>query len=71
MRTVKYDDALNEAGWKMIELLAKRGPVSGRQFNDMKTCLKEVIEIYLNHGRKPAKENQRRILTDVSTQPHP
>ncbi|MFC5423262.1 hypothetical protein ACFPOB_27330 [Bosea eneae] len=44
---IRYDDALNEAGWRLNELLGAYGPVSGRQFNNLKPILKDVIERYL------------------------
>lgn len=44
---IEYDDKLNEAGWQMIHFLENRGQLSGDQFNNMKSFLKEIIESYL------------------------
>lgn len=45
---VNYDNALNEAGWVLIEELRKFGDVNGHQFNHIKPSLKLAIEKYLN-----------------------
>lgn len=42
-----YDDALNDAGWRLLELLQAEGPVVPRQFNAIKPILRTVIEGYL------------------------
>jgi len=47
MNTVKFDNALNEAGWVMINELQKHGEVNGSMFNAMKTCLSSAIGTYL------------------------
>ena len=44
---VGYDEALNSAGWDMIIALKEYGPLTGHQFNNMKSCLKKAIETYL------------------------
>lgn len=52
---VEYDDALNEAGWVMIERLQSYGPLNGPQFNNMKSCLKDAIEAYLDRKQKESE----------------
>ena len=47
-KTVEYDNALNEAGWEMVTKLQELGPLTGEQFNNMKSCLKSAIEKYLS-----------------------
>lgn len=49
---VDYDDALNDAGWKLTEGLQKYGNLTGHQFNNVKGCLKEAIEVYLARKAK-------------------
>jgi len=44
---IEYDDALNNACWVLVEELQKHGKVSGKQFNNIKGCLKLTIEKYL------------------------
>lgn len=53
---VEYDDALNDAGWVMIEKLQTYGPLNGHQFNHIKSCLKDAIEAYLHRKHK---ENEK------------
>lgn len=48
---IEYDDALNNAGWKLHGLLAAHGPVTGAQFNSMKRILREVLLSYLAERR--------------------
>lgn len=44
---VEYDDALNEAGWVLLNELQKHGEVSTGLFNNLKGCLRVSIEAYL------------------------
>lgn len=47
-KNIEYDNALNEAGWEMVTKLQELGPLTGEQFNNMKSCLKSAIEKYLS-----------------------
>lgn len=49
---IEFDDALNEAGWTLLEEIQKYQEVDGYLFNNLKGCLKAAIETYLN-----AKDN--------------
>lgn len=42
----KYEDELNTVGWKLAELLAEKGTLTGHQFNHLKGMLQECIEMY-------------------------
>lgn len=44
---IDYDDALNEAGWVLLDEIGKFQKVEGHLFNNMKGCLKAAIEKYL------------------------
>lgn len=45
---VKYDDALNNAGWKLLGLMQDLGvDIPPVLFNNLKPILKETIEQYL------------------------
>ncbi len=45
---VDFDDALNFAGWVLLEEIQKYQEVDGHLFNNLKGCLKAAIEAYLN-----------------------
>lgn len=45
---IEYDDALNQAGWELYEMISKFQHVEPRLFNNMKGCLKAAIETYLS-----------------------
>lgn len=45
--SVPFDDALNEAGWKLHEELAKHGPIQAHVFNWCKPALREAIAVWL------------------------
>ena len=45
---IEYDDALNAAGWAMVEALGSMNiEVSGKLFNNMKIALRPAIAAYL------------------------
>lgn len=46
MSDIKFDEKLNDAGWRMINLLQSQGSLNGHQFNSMKLYLREVISDY-------------------------
>lgn len=48
-----YDDALNSAGWTLLEEIQKHQEVDGPLFNNLKECLRQSLITYLNH-----KENK-------------
>lgn len=43
---IEYDDALNEAGYTLLEEIQKYQEVDGHLFNNLKSCLKAAIEKY-------------------------
>lgn len=43
---IEYDDALNEAGWTLLEEIQKYQQVDGHLFNNLKSFLKAAIEKY-------------------------
>lgn len=51
---IEYDDALNEAGWTLLEEIQKYQQVDGHLFNNLKFCLKAAIEKY-----NEVKENNK------------
>lgn len=51
---IDYDDALNEAGWTLLEEIQKYQQVDGHLFNNLKSCLKAAIEKY-----NEVKENNK------------
>jgi len=42
-------DALNDAGWELLNQINQYQAVDGPLFNNLKSCLKAAIEVYLNH----------------------
>lgn len=56
---INYDNALNEAGWALIEEMRKFGEVNGNQFNHIKPSLKIAIEKYLNSSPSHATDNPK------------
>lgn len=46
---VEYDNALNEAGWKMVEEMRLVDGLSAKHFNSIKPCLKSAIECWISH----------------------
>lgn len=48
--TIKIDlgsDALNNAGWLLLDKIQEHQTVDAPLFNNLKSCLKEAIELYL------------------------
>jgi hypothetical protein len=51
--TVEFDDALNKAGWELLErIYALDVEVPAILFNNLKGCLKSAIEVYLTEKLK-------------------
>lgn len=44
---IKYDDALNNAAWTLLEGIQEYQEVEGHLFNNLKSVLKQAIEVYL------------------------
>lgn len=53
--SINYDNALNDAGWILINAIGRYQEVSPALFNNMKGCLKEAIEAYLEATIKENK----------------
>lgn len=45
--TIDFDDALNDAGWTLLDKIGEYQHVDGPLFNNLKSCLKAAIETYL------------------------
>jgi hypothetical protein len=52
MTKVEFDDALNEAGWVLLDEIMKYQEVDPHLFNNLKVCLKLAIEVYLTEKAK-------------------
>lgn len=51
--TVEFDDALNKAGWELLErIYSLNVEVPPILFNNLKGCLKSAIEVYLQEKLK-------------------
>lgn len=44
--------ALNEASWKLLDKIQEYQQVDALLFNNLKGCLKEAVEVYLNETLK-------------------
>lgn len=44
-----YDDALNDAGWTLLEEIQKHQQVDGHLFNNLKECLRQSLITYFNY----------------------
>lgn len=44
---IEFDNALNEAGWDLLDKIGNFQHVEPHLFNNLKGCLKSAIETYL------------------------
>jgi len=42
-------DSLNDAAWELLDKISEYQEVNATLFNNLKSCLKAAIEVYLNH----------------------
>lgn len=62
---IEFDEALNEAGWKVLEFLQSKGEVSAAVFNNLKTALKIGIDEYLDlKNPKPEFKRDDRVVVN-------
>jgi len=52
MKKVEFDNALNEAGWALVDELRKYGEVGGCIFNNIKPSIAVSIGVYLSEKEK-------------------
>jgi hypothetical protein len=67
MTYIEYDDALNAAGWVLLEEIQKYQNVDPLLFNHLKQCLKLAIEKYIEAGEKKTMKRGDRVKVNETS----
>ena len=49
-------EVVNEAAWKLFNMLTEHGPLNGHQFNNLKDCFYEALKVAMRNTAAPQRE---------------